>query len=80
MSSRRLFSGGNSVESVEILEQLENKILAKGIRMGIRESVYDAPQNLESNRADALAVLLTASDGTGAEGVDIRLPRPESKR
>src|SRR5208283_4101078 len=80
MSGRCLFSERFSLELVEILDQLENKLLAKVIRMSIRERVNDAPQKLQSNRADSLAVLLPASDGTGAEGMDIRLPRPESKR
>src|SRR5271165_642870 len=80
MSGWCLFSEHFSLESVEILDQLENKLLAKGIRIDIRESVNDAPQKFQSNRADSLAVLLPASNGTEAEGVDIRLPRLDSKR
>src|SRR5271165_4982532 len=80
MSGRCLFSERYLLKSVEILDQLENKLLAKGIRIGIRKCVNDAPRKLRSNRADSLAVLLPASDGTGAEGVGIRLPRPESRR
>ena len=37
--------------------------------MGIRECIDDAPRKLQSNRAHSLAVLLPASDGTGAERV-----------